>query len=203
MIKIGITGGIGSGKSVISEIFRLYDIPLYNADREAKKLNDSSPYIREQLTLQLGEDLYAGGKLDRKKLASIIFHDNRKLNVVNSIIHPELAAHFTEWCRQRQHHSMAVLDAALLIESGFHRLVDKIIVVHAPETLRIERVMQRDLSTRGEVIARINSQLPEGEKIKQADFLICNDNRHSLIQQVAEVIRRLECGNETNVPINS
>jgi dephospho-CoA kinase len=194
MIKIGITGGIGSGKSVVSEIFRLYDIPLYNADREAKKLNDSSPYIREQLTLQLGEDIYAGGKLDRKKLASIIFHDNSKLSVVNSIIHPVLAAHFTEWCRQREHHSMVVLDAALLIESGFHRLVDKIIVVHAPEALRIERVMQRDLSTRGEVIARINSQLPEREKIKHADYLICNDNRHSLIQQVSDVIRRLECG---------
>lgn len=192
MIKMGITGGIGTGKSVVSDIFHLHGIPLYNADREAKKLNDSSPYIRAQLTLQIGEDLYTEDKLDRKKLASIIFHDSRKLAIVNSIIHPELARHFTEWCRQREcSYPMVILDAALLIEAGFYQFVDKVVMVQAPKELRIARVMQRDRSTRDEVEARMNSQLPEEEKIKYADYLICNDNRHSLIHQVAEVIKKV------------
>ena len=191
MIKIGITGGIGSGKSVVSEIFRLHGIPVYNADQEAKKLNDSSPYIREQLTLRIEEGLYTDDKLDRKKLASIIFHDSRKLAVVNSIIHPELTRHFTEWCRLQQHYPMVILDAALLIEAGFHRLVDKVIMVEAPKELRIARVMQRDRSARNEVEARMNSQLPEEEKLKYADYVICNDNWHSLIRQVSELMKKV------------
>lgn len=191
MIKIGITGGIGSGKSVVSEIFRLHGIPVYNADQEAKKLNDSSPYIREQLTLQIGEGLYIDDKLDRKKLASIIFHDSRKLAIVNSIIHPELARHFTEWCRLREHCPMVILDAALLIEAGFHQFVDKVVMVQAPKELRIARVMQRDRSARNEVEARMNSQLAEEEKIKYADYVICNDNRHSLINQASELMKRV------------
>lgn len=191
MIKIGITGGMGSGKSVVSEIFRLYGAPLFNADDEAKKLNDSSPYIREQLTLQFGEDLYANGRLDRKKLASIIFQDNRKLAIANSIIHPELAKHFTEWCRQREDHPVVILDAAILIEAGFHRFVNKVIVVYAPKALRIARVMQRDRSARSEVEARMNSQLPEEEKMKFADHVIYNDNSHSLIKQVSELMKKV------------
>lgn len=191
MIRIGITGGIGSGKSVVSEIFRLHGIPLYNADMEAKRLNDSSSYIREQLTQQFGKDLYMDGKLDRKKLASIIFHDSHQLAIVNSIIHPELARHFTDWCRQRENYPMVVLDAALLIEAGFHLHVDKVIMVQAPRELRITRVMQRDRMTVNEVEARMNSQLPEEEKIKYADFVICNDNRHSLIQQTSEIMKKM------------
>ncbi|WP_294081541.1 dephospho-CoA kinase [Proteiniphilum sp. UBA5384] len=191
MIKIGVTGGIGSGKSVVSDIFRLYEAPVFDADREAKKLNDISPYIREQLSQQLGSDLYAAGKLDRKKLASIIFHDNHKLSIANSIIHPELAKHFNEWCKQRQHHPIVILDAALLIEAGFYRFVDKVIAVYAPAALRIERVMQRDGSVRSDVKARIDNQLPEGEKAKYADYIIYNDNKHSLISQVSEVINSL------------
>ncbi|MDR0421794.1 MAG: dephospho-CoA kinase [Proteiniphilum sp.] len=191
MIRIGVTGGIGSGKSVVSEIFRLHGIPLYNADREAKALNDSSPRIREQLSRLFGEDLYAGGRLDRKKLASLIFYDDRKLNAVNVIIHPELAHHFAGWCRQRERFPMTVLDAALLFESGFHRLVDRTVTVHAPEELRIDRVMRRDGMTRDAVMARINSQWPEEEKMRRADYLICNDSSHSLIRQVAGVINSI------------
>lgn len=194
MMKMGITGGIGSGKSVVSEIFRLHGIPLYNADQEAKKLNDSSPRIREQLTLRYGEELYGGGKLNKKKLASIIFHDNHELAIVNSIIHPEVARDFMEWCSQRTHFPAVVIEAALLFEAGFHRLVDKVIVVSAPEELRIERVMQRDRATRDEVVARMNSQLPEEEKTKLADYVIRNDNQHSLIQQVDNVMRMITQG---------
>ncbi len=189
MIKLGITGGIGSGKSVVSEIFHLHGIPVYNADREAKNLNDSSTLIREQLIFHLGEDLYVEDKLDRKKLASLIFSDAEKLALVNSIIHPELARHFSEWCRLRQHYPMVILDAALLIEAGFSRLVDKVLLVEAPEELRIRRAMQRDRSTREEVKARMDSQLPETDKRNYADYIFHNDNRHSLIQQVSLLLK--------------
>lgn len=199
MIKLGITGGIGSGKSVVSEIFHLYGIPLYNADKEAKKLNDTSPYIREQLTLHIGEDLYIDDKLDRKKLASIIFHDSHKLAIVNSIIHPELAKHFNEWCRQREQCPMVILDAPLLIEAGFHKFVDKVIMVQAPEELRIARVIQRDRSVRQEVEARMKSQLPEEEKMKYADYVVRNDNRHSLISQVSKIIKKANKRREENI----
>lgn len=190
MIKIGITGGIGSGKSVVSEIFHLHGFPLYNADREAKKLNDSSPYIRKQLTRHFGENLYVNGKLDRKKLASIIFHDDSKLAIANSIIHPELANDFRRWSLHREHYSLVILDAALLIEAGFHQLTDRVIMITAPEELRIARVMQRDHSTLDEVKVRMNAQLPEEEKIKYADYIVINDNNHSLIQQVSEIIKK-------------
>ncbi len=191
MIKIGITGGIGSGKSVVSEIFHLYGVPLYNADQEAKKLNDTSPFIRAQLTLQFGEDLYVGGRLDRKKLASIIFHDDQKLSIVNSIIHPQLALHFTEWCRKREHYPVVILDAALLIEAGFNQFVNEVIIVQAPKELRISRVMQRDGVSRSEVEARMNSQLPEEVKLRYANHVITNDNIHSLIRQVSELMIRV------------
>ena len=191
MIKIGITGGIGSGKSIVSEIFHLYGVPLYNADQEAKKLNDTSPFIRAQLTLQFGEDLYVGGRLDRKKLSSIIFHDDQKLSIVNSIIHPQLALHFTEWCRKREHYPVVILDAALLIEAGFNQFVNEVIIVQAPKELRISRVMQRDGVSRSEVEARMNSQLPEEVKLRYANHVITNDNIHSLIRQVSELMIRV------------
>ena len=191
MIKIGITGGIGSGKSIVSEIFHLYGVPLYNADQEAKKLNDTSPFIRAQLTLQFGEDLYVGGRLDRKKLASIIFHDDQKLSIVNSIIHPQLALHFTEWCRKREHYPVVILDAALLIEAGFNQFVNEVIIVQAPKELRISRVMQRDGVSRSEVEARMNSQLPEEVQLRYANPVITNDNIHSLIRQVSELMIRV------------
>lgn len=188
MIKIGVTGGIGSGKSVVSEIFHLHGFPLYNADLEAKRLNDSSPIIREQLIQQFGEDLYCKDTLDRKKLASIIFHDPEKLAIANSIIHPQLAIHFAEWCRQQDQQPVVVMDAALLIEAGFQQVVDKVIVISAPKELRTERVMQRDGLSRYDVEARMESQLPEDEKMQYADYVIINDNRRSLIKQVSDMI---------------
>ncbi len=117
MITIGVTGGIGSGKSVVCDIFRLHGVPVYDADKEAKELNDTSPVIRAELSRHFGEGLYREGRLDRKAFASIIFQDKQKVAVANAIIHPELAKDFLKWCsRQEQHHSMAIIDAALLLK---------------------------------------------------------------------------------------
>lgn len=192
MIKIGVTGGIGSGKTIVSEIFKLHGIPIFNADEEAKKLNDSSPIIREQLTLQVADDLYPEDKLDRKKLASIIFHDNEKRAIVNAIIHPVLANRFIEWVNQHAQLPFVVLDAALLIEAGFHRLVDNVIIVQTPKPVRIARVMKRDNSSYDEVEARINSQLSEEEKQKYAHFVISNNDSQSLLVQVSELLSSLD-----------
>jgi dephospho-CoA kinase len=191
MITIGVTGGIGSGKSVVCDILRLHDIPVYDADREAKELNDTSPVIRAQLISHFGEGLYREGKLDRKAFASRIFQDEHKLALANSIIHPALAKHFLEWRERQQHHPMVVIDAALLIEAGFNKWVDRVVTVYAPKEVRLQRTIARDRSSADQVEARMSHQLPEEEKLKHSDFIIYNDNRHSLILQVSDLIREL------------
>ena len=191
MIKIGVTGGIGSGKSVVCDIFRLHGIPVFDADKEAKALNDTSPAIREQLIRHFGEELYREGKLDRKKLASLIFHDEHNLAIANAIIHPVLAAYFLEWCRQRNNEDYLVIEAAVLIEAGFHRFTDRVLTVCSPGDIRMERVMKRDSTDRRQVELRMKNQLPEEEKIRLSDYVIYNDNRHSLIRQVADFLQSL------------
>lgn len=193
MIKIGITGGIGSGKSVVAEIFSLCGIPRFDADREAKQLNDSSAYIRHKLSRLFGNDLYRDGKLDRKKLASAIFGDQDKLSAVNNIIHPIVARHFEEWCRQHDDARAVVIDAALLVEAGFVPLVDQVVVVTAPDETRVQRVMRRDGATRQEVLRRIKSQMPEEEKIRHANHIIVNNGQESLLRQVAPLILDIGC----------
>jgi dephospho-CoA kinase len=189
MIKIGITGGIGSGKSVVCDIFRLHGVPVFDADKEAKLLNDTSPVIREKLIRHFGEDIYDATKLDRRKLASLIFHDKTNLAIANSIIHPELANSFIEWSLQRKNHPFVVIDAAVLLEAGFSQFVDKVITVYSPEDIRMERVVRRDHTSISQVEARMKNQLPEEEKIKRSDYVIYNDNRQSLIQQVNDFLR--------------
>lgn len=189
MIKIGVTGGMGTGKSLVCAIFRLHDIPVFDADKEAKYLNDTSPLIRAQIIRHFGEELYSDDKLDRKKFASLIFQDKEKMTIANAIIHPVLTNYFTEWCHQHNDHPFVVIDAALLIEAGFLCFVDIVITVSAPEDIRMERVMQRDHTRRSEVEARMNNQLSEEEKIKVADFVIYNDNHHSLIRQVDDFLK--------------
>lgn len=191
MIKIGVTGGIGSGKSVVCDIFRLHGIPVFDADKEAKALNDTSPVIREQLIRHFGENLYPEGKLDRKKLASLIFQDEHNLAIANAIIHPVLASYFLAWCQQRKNDAYLVIEAAVLIEAGFHRFTDKVITVSSPGEIRMERVMQRDSTGIRQVRQRMKNQLPEEEKIRLSDYVIYNDNRHSLIRQVADFLQSL------------
>ncbi len=191
MITIGVTGGIGSGKSVVCDIFRLHGIPVFDADKEAKALNDTSPVIREQLIRHFGEELYQEGTLNRKKLASLIFKDEHNLAIANSIIHPVLASYFLEWCRQRNNDAYLVIEAAVLIEAGFHRFTDRVITVYSPRDIRMERLMKRDSTDRNQVELRMKSQLPEEEKARLSDYVIYNDNHHSLIRQVSDFLQNL------------
>ena len=191
MIKIGITGGIGSGKSVVSELLKLYDIPIYNADMEAKRLNDESPLIREKLTQYFGENLYASGKLDKQKFAQIIFNDPEKLRLANSIIHPELQKDFLRWVEIHSDSDIVAMEAALIFEANFQRMFDKVIMVYAPISLRVVRASQRDLTTPEKIEERLRHQFPDEEKVKLSDFVIFNDEKHSLIMQVSDLLNRI------------
>ena len=191
MIKLGVTGGIGSGKSVVCEVLRLHDIPVYDADLEAKNLNDTSPVIREKLIEAFGAELYKNDKLDRKKLAQLIFNDEKNLRQVNSIIHPELAKHFEKWTDERIEHPIAAIDAAVLFEAGFQQFVDKTITVFSPVETRIERVVKRDNLTKEQILSRINSQMSDEEKIRLSDFVIINDNKHSILEQVSTILKTI------------
>ena len=192
MIRLGITGGIGSGKTAVSNILKLYDVPVFDADRVAKELNESSAIIREQLIRHFGADIYDGEKLNRERFAKLIFQDKRDLQIANSIIHPEVANSFIEWCRHHSNYPVVAIDAALLIEAGFKQHLDKIVVVYAPKELRIKRVMQRDGISRSEVKRRMDSQLSEEEKIRAADFIIQNDERQSLMEQINNLLILLQ-----------
>lgn len=184
MIKIGITGGIGSGKSVVASLLSLHGIPVYLADTESKILTETSPVIREKLTALLGEELYTPeGLLDKKLLASHIFNDPECLKKVNAIIHPEVKRHFTEWAK-RQSAGLCAIESAILFESGFNHTVDKSLMVYAPLELRIERALKRDNASRKEVVSRIQNQLPDETKMEMSDYVIHNDDRRALLPQV-------------------
>lgn len=191
MIKLGITGGIGSGKSVVCEVLRLHNIPVYDADWEAKNLNDTSPAVRKKLSKAFGAEIYRDNKLDRQKFAQIIFSNKQNLSVANKIIHTELAKHFHDWAEKQSQHPIVAIDAAVLFEAGFQEFVDFTITVLAPEELRIERAMKRDRTDKNQILSRIKSQMSDEEKIKLSDFVILNDNKHSIIEQIALFLKSM------------
>ena len=184
MMKIGITGGIGSGKSTVCELFSLLGVPVYAADLRARQLMESDPDIRTTLTAQFGSELYREGTLNRKLLASLIFANKELLQRVNRAVHPVVAADFAEWCNQLPSSPYILHEAAILFESGMQSHFNQVIVVDAPLETRIERVMQRDGSTREEILARIQNQIDDEERRNRADYLIYNDDTHLLIPQV-------------------
>lgn len=190
MIKIGITGGIGSGKSIVASLFALYGIPVYIADTESKILTNTSETIRQKLTALFDDSLYTETGLDKKKLASYIFNDPKLLETVNRIIHPEVAQHFQNWVAQ-QTGNLCIIESAILFESGFNSLVDKTITVFAPEEIRIKRSMQRDNVSEETIRQRMKNQMAEEVKINRSDFIINNDDSKALIPQVYAILTTL------------
>ncbi|MDR2389185.1 MAG: dephospho-CoA kinase [Tannerellaceae bacterium] len=187
MIKIGLTGGIGSGKSVVSSLLKVLGVPVYIADTESKRLTQTSPIIRKQLISLLGETIYCGEEINKKRLASLIFNDMECRDKVQAIIHPEVNRHFLAWAAQ-QTVPVCAIETAILFESGFSRSVDVCVTVYAPTELRIERVMLRDGITREEVVRRINSQMSDKERRKFSDYEICNDGKQALLPQINAII---------------
>ncbi|HHU97330.1 MAG: dephospho-CoA kinase [Bacteroidota bacterium] len=196
MVRIGVTGGIGSGKSVVCSLLHLHGIPVFNADIEAKRLNDTSAGVRKALTRHFGKDLYEGDRLNRQQFAKLIFNDKQNLAIANGIIHPALAKRFNDWCSAQSRFTHVAIDAPVLFEAGFDAHVDTVVVVYSPKELRVKRVMERDQVDREKVEARMQSQLPEEEKLKRANHVICNDGRHSLIVQVTDLLAKLSFFNE-------
>lgn len=190
MIKIGLTGGIGSGKSIIAHLFRLMGIPVYIADEESKKLTASSPVIREQLTTLFGKEMYTSEGINKPLLAHHIFTDPGNLAKVNAIIHPEVAKDFMAWT-QKQSTDICAIEAAILFESGFEKFVDKTILVSTPLEVRIQRVMERDQSSREEVLRRVNNQLSDEIKKERSDYVIYNTDQVALIPQTENIINRI------------
>ncbi|GHT43783.1 dephospho-CoA kinase [Bacteroidia bacterium] len=189
MPKIGITGGIGSGKSVVSSLLHVMGVPVYIADDESKRLANTSPVIRAKLVNLLGENIYSGGSLNKQLLASLIFNNRELLQQVNSIIHPEVNKHFLQWASNGP--SLCAIETAILFESGFDRAVDVSILVYAPLELRLRHVMSRDGSDRESIISRINNQMPDDEKKMYAHYIIYNDGKQALIPQLAEILRAI------------
>lgn len=188
MIKIGITGGIGSGKSVVATLLRLYGIPVYIADEESKRLTNSSPVIRRALVDLVGEAVYdADGKLDKLRLANFIFGQPEHLARVNAIIHPEVNRDFLDWS-ERQEKAFCAIESAILFESGFDRIVDVKLMVLAPLEIRLERAIARDHASREALERRIKSQMADEEKASRSDYVIHNDDRQALIPQVENFI---------------
>ena len=194
MIKIGVTGGLGSGKSVVSALLNVSGIPVYVADDESKALTDTFLVIREKLNELFGDDIYPDGKLDRKRLASLIFSDDVVLKKVNDIIHPVVRTDFCEWIL-KQKSEICAIESAILYESGFDYDVDVVIMVYAPVELRLSRAMKRDGATESEIMRRMNRQMPDAFKREKADFVIINDDVQPLIPQVDRILNQLTINN--------
>ena len=196
MIKIGITGGIGSGKSVVASLFQLLGVPVYIADEESKRLTNQSMTIRRQLIAHYGEAIYTAEGLKKPLLAAKIFQDPAQRRIVNGIIHPEVKHHFEAWAAQ-QETPLCAIESAILFESGFDQVVDTHLMVYAPKALRIERATARDAASREAIQQRIESQMADEEKRELADHLIYNDNQQPLIPQVTALIARLTAKGNT------
>jgi dephospho-CoA kinase len=201
MLTVGITGGIGSGKTTVCRIFETLGVPVYYADDRAKELLNHNAEIISSVKRLLGEQAYINGELNRSYIAEKVFHDKNLLAQYNAIVHPAVAEDTLQWSQQYLHLPYVLKEAALLIESGSYRFLDKLIVVTAPLEIRIARVMQRDHVAREAVEARIKNQLSEEEKIKAADFIINNDGAKSLIKQVMDIHGKLlEIASVTDLP---
>jgi dephospho-CoA kinase len=190
MYRVGLTGGIGSGKSTVARILETLGIPVYYADDAAKQIMNTDLGLRKEIQAHFGDAAYADGQLDRKYLAGIVFNDPEKLSLLNSLIHPVTIRHSEQWfCRQSAPY--AVREAALLFESGASENLDFIIGVYAPKQLRLQRVIKRDGLTTEEIQKRMSRQINEEMKMKLCDAVIRNDEQQLVIPQVMEIHRLL------------
>lgn len=192
MIKLAVTGGIGSGKSYISHLLENMHIPVYNADNEAKRLTVSDAGIRGELIALLGEEVYKDGLLNKPLLASYLFSDPVHVLQINSIIHPRVRKDFTVWVERQEKCEIVGMESAILYEAGFQDTVDAVIMVYAPVELRIQRAMYRDGASEEQVRARIAAQMDDEEKRRRADFTVVNDGVQLLIPQLNRIVEQLK-----------
>lgn len=191
-IRIGITGGIGSGKSIVAKCLEKMGFPVFNADREAAALLCSESTVVNQVKIAFGENAYLPSGLPNKDhIASLVFSNPSKLQELNSIIHPAVSIRFEDWCRQNSQSKFVFKEAAILFESGADSQVHKVIGVIAPMEIRISRVMQRDGKTRAQIEKVIQNQLPQKELISKCNFIIQNDDKHPVLPALLEILDQL------------
>ena len=186
MLKIGLTGGIGSGKTTVLLIFRTLGIPVYHADDRAKWLMNQNSELITALINNFGKEIYLNNQINTSYLSNIVFKDLEKLKKLNSIVHPKVAEDFLSWC-SKQRSPYIVKEAAILIESGAYQQLDKVILVTAELGERIKRIMIRDQVTEQDVMQRVRNQMSDEEKIPYADFVISNNTDNSLIEKVKDL----------------
>jgi dephospho-CoA kinase len=190
IFKLGVTGGIGSGKSTVCRIFSVLGIPVFSADKVAREIQDRDPQIIEQINSVTGRDLYALGSLDRMTLASIIFNNHDLLEKINAIIHPAVFRAFNKWSDE-QTGPYVIMDAAILFESGAADLMDFILTIVAPEAERIDRVVVRNKMTREQVLERIKNQMDDASRMSRSHYVIHNSENDMIIPAVLSVHRDL------------
>jgi len=192
MLKVGITGGIGSGKTTVAGIFKSLGIPTFHSDDEAKKCYSTHPEVQHEIVELLGSEAYdESGRPNFGFIAERVFADEPLLKKVNALIHPLVTQQFEYWCKTQQHALYVLKEAAILVETGASKVLDALVVVEAPEELRIERVMRRSYQRRESVEARIRSQVAIHDALELADFRIVNDGKHALIPQVLSIHAQL------------
>jgi dephospho-CoA kinase len=191
MLKVGLTGGIGSGKTTVAQIFEVLGIPVYYADQAAKELMNRDPNLKKKLLTSFGPEVYKEGMLDRAYLSELVFADEEKLALLNSIVHPATMQDAERWM-QNQNAVYAIKEAALIFEAGLESYFDYVIGVTAPELLRLDRVMKRDQTGSENVLQRMAQQLDEKEKINRCDFVIMNDGIQAVLPQVLAIHETLK-----------
>ena len=186
MILVGLTGGIGSGKSTVINYFKELGITCYQADDEAKELMNSDKGLIKKIKNSFGDSIYINSKLDRKKLSAIVFTDKQKLELLNSIVHPYVNRHFENYCKGLED-IYIIKEVAIIFEIGTQNKFDKIILVRAPKEDRVKRIINRDKCNRQDAINRINNQIADDDKIDQCDFIIDNINLEEIPSKVLKI----------------
>jgi dephospho-CoA kinase len=190
MIKVGLTGNIGTGKTTVARVFVSLGVPVFHADLEAKRFLQE-PDIVSKLRSWWGDDIVTNNIVDRQKLASVVFAQPQKLKKLNSLIHPRVKQELLKWMASHQHQAYVIQEAAILFESGFYKEFDKIITVVCPEDLTIKRIMERDGLPENEIRQRMSNQWDQHEKVKRSDFVITNDGSSLVIPQVLCIHKHL------------
>lgn len=185
-VKLGVTGGIGSGKTSVCKVFNVLGIPVFSADLEAKEIMDNDDRVVRRIKSIVGKNIYIDGSLDRNELAAIIFNDNSILEKVNSLVHPIVFENFKKW-ELKQTAPYVIMEAAILFESGASKLVDRIVTVVAPVEERIDRIIERNRLTREQVMERIRNQMDDELRMKMSDYVIYNSENDMIIPAVLKV----------------
>jgi len=190
MLKIAVTGNMGSGKSSVCKVFETLGIPVFYADMEAKKLY-TQPEIKSALKNKFGDEIYLPNEtLNKQALASIIFNNEEALDFINKLIHPQVYMVFNQWVLKQKNAPYCLQESALIFETGNYRVFDKTILVYAPQEMLIQRIMNRDKSTRKQAIERLSKQMPQDYKKSMADYVLQNDNSTLIIPQILDLHKK-------------